>query len=308
MSAITKAALIGATGNLGPAILKALLGADLEVIVLSREGSTSTDSLASHPKQTIIKADFDNIDSIASALNGVEAVVSNVASSALLSQKKLIDGAIQAGVQRFLPSDFGSDFGIAANSSVPFNQPKAEIHEYLFARVKENPSFSYTFVTNGPFFDWCLAFGLFGDLRSHHMKLWDGGDVPFSTTTLASVGKAVVGVFKNPEATRNKEIRVADTSITLRKIMGIVKEIDGQEWTTSEASTAEAYQAGLEEFKKSEPDFQFAVVSQLARIIFSAEHEPDFSHKLDNDKVGLTVMSDAQVKGVIARVLASLQK
>lgn len=55
---INKIALIGATGNLGPAILGALFGSDYEVTVLSRKGRTSTESLASHPKQRIVKVDF----------------------------------------------------------------------------------------------------------------------------------------------------------------------------------------------------------------------------------------------------------
>lgn len=65
---INKVALIGATGNLGPAILKALLDSGYEVMILSREGSTSTDSLASHPGQKIAKVNFEDVNSITSAL------------------------------------------------------------------------------------------------------------------------------------------------------------------------------------------------------------------------------------------------
>ena len=306
MSAITKVALIGATGNLGPAILKALLENNFEVTVLSREGSTSTDSLSSHPNQKIVKVNFDDSGSIASALKGIEGVVSNVASAALYSQKAIIDCAIQAGVQRFIPSDFGSDIDVQANKTIPFNKPKADIHEYLSDKIKEHPEFSYTAVTCGPFFDWSIAFGIFGDFKNHHMTLWDGGNVPFSTTTLGSVGKAVVGVFRNLDATKNKEIRIADTTFTLRQLVDITKSIDGKEWTTTEASTLEAYNEGLAEFGKPEPNFMKAVINQLMRIIFSAEHEPDLSKKLDNEKVGLTIMSDAQVKEVIAGALATL--
>ena len=301
---ISKIALVGATGNIGPAILKALLDGGYEVTILSREGSTSTDSLASHPQQRIVKVNFEDVGSITSALAGIEGMVSNVASHALLSQKKMIDAAISAGVKRFLPSDFGSDLSNEANQSVPFNIPKMEIHQYLEEKSKTHPEFSYTAVCPGPFFDWCLIVGLFGNLKTHDMTLWDGGETRVSTTTLASVGKTVVGVFKNLEATKNKEIHVADTTITQKEIMEIVKEIDGVEWTTKTASTAEAYQTGLDEMKKPEPDIGVMIFNQLYRVIFSAEHGTNMEHKLDNETVGLAGMTKEQVREIVKGCLA----
>ena len=300
---INKVALIGATGNIGAPILKALLDANFEVTILSREGSTSTDSLPSHAGQKIVKVNFNDVDSITKALSGTEGVVSNVASHALLSQKTIIDAALNAGVKRFLPSDFGSDLSAKANA-VPFNQPKIEIHQYLEEKAKSHPEFTYTFVTNGPFFDWCLKMGLFGDFKKHEMTLWDGGETKFSTTTLASVGKTVVGVFKNLKATKNRDIRVADTTVSLNDIIAIAKDIDGKEWTTKPASTNEAYEAGLAEMKKPEPNMMMAVMNQLYKIIFNAEHGPDYSDKLDNEKVGLSVMTDQQVKEVVKSCMA----
>ena len=301
---INKIALVGATGNLGPAILKGLLDGGYEVTVLSREGSTSTDSLASHPQQKIAKVNFEDVNSITSALKGIEGVVSNVASHALLSQKKIIDAAIAAGVKRFLPSDFGADLTLEINRTVPFNMPKVEIHQYLAEKAKTYPDFSYTAVHNGPFFDWCLNIGVFGNLKTHDITLWDGGDTKISTTTLASVAKAVAGVFKNLEATENKDIGIADTTITQKQIMEIVTEIDGKEWTTKTGSTAEAYQIGLDEMKKPEPDMGLAVFNQLYKVIFSEELGPCFEDKLDNDQVGLPVMTQEQVKEVVKRCMA----
>ena len=301
---INKIALVGATGNIGPAILKALLDDGYEVTILSREGSTSTDSLASHPRQKIAKVNFEDVNSITSALEGIEGVVSNVASHVLLSQKKIIDAAVTAGVKRFLPSDFGSDLSVEANKSVPLNMPKIEIHHYLAEKSKTRPEFSYTFVCNGPFFDWCLNLGLFGNLKTHDMTLWDGGETKVSTTTLASVGKAVAGVFKNLEATKNKEIHVADTTITQKQIIEVVKEIDGKEWTTKTGSTAEVYQIGLDEMNKPEPNMGLAIFNQLYRILFSAEHGTCFEDKLDNNKVGLSVMTKEQVKEVVKSCMA----
>lgn len=296
---INKVALAGATGNLGPAILKALLDAGFDVTVLSREGSTSADSLASHPNQKIAKVNFDNVDSMTSALKGVEGLVSNLSSSALLTQKPLIDAAIAAGVKRFLPSDFGSDLTVESNQSIPLNTAKVEIHRYLVEQSGAHPEFSYTGVHTGPFFDWCLRYGLYGNFTTHEVTLWDGGNTEFSTTTLTSVGKAVVGVFKNLEATKNQELRVADTTITQNELIDIVKGIDGAEWTTKTASTSEAYRAALEEIKKPQPNMEIFIYNQLYRIMFSEDQGVSFKGRLNNDKVGLPLMTKNQVKEVI---------
>jgi putative NADH-flavin reductase len=296
----TKIGLVGATGNLGPAILKALLDdGSFDVTVLSREDSSSTDSLAKHPRQRIVKVNFDDASSLTSSLRGIDAVISNVASHALPSQRQIIDAAITAGVQRFLPSEFGSDLSVPANGAVPFNKPKLEIRHYLQDQAKNHEDFSYTFVTNGPFLDWCLQMGLFGNLKTHEATLWDGGDTRVSTTTLASVGRAVVGILKNVEATRNKEIRVADTTVTQKQIIDIVKQLDGKEWTTTEGSTAEAYRIGVDEMAKPQPDMYVAVMNQLYRILYSTEHGTDFGDKLDNELVGLSLMSEEQVRDVV---------
>ena len=69
-------------------------------------------------------------------------------------------------------------------------------------------------------------------------------------------------------------------------------------------SAAEAYKAGLEEMKKPEPNMQVAVLNQLFRIIYSPEHGPDMSDKLDNDKIGVPLMTNEQVKAVVKSCMA----
>lgn len=304
---IQNVALVGATGNVGPAVLNALLSAKFKVTILTREGSTSTDSLPAHPNQSISKVDFTSVDSITKALQSanIQAIICNIASTALPTQKTIVDAAIAANVQRFIPSDFGADLDVPINQTIPFNAPKVDVHEHILSKISENPNFSYTFVTCGPFFDWCLRAGIFGDLSSHTATLWDGGDIPFSTTTLSSVGTAVVGILKNPSATHNRTIRIADTTLTQRQVLDLVKSIDGKEWTTNPGDTAQAYQAGLEEFSKPEPNFMVAVMNQLVRIMFCEEFGVDFSGKLDNEVVGLPKegMSEEELKKVVKGIL-----
>lgn len=99
-------ALAGATGNLGLPILKALLDAGFGVTVLSRIGGNSS-KLKPHPNLTIKEVDFNSVHTLTSALIGAQVVISCLATLAIGSQNPLIDAAVNAGVKRFIPAEFG---------------------------------------------------------------------------------------------------------------------------------------------------------------------------------------------------------
>lgn len=67
-------------------------------------------------------------------------------------QKSFIDAAIQAGVKRFVPSEFGGDTSNEKGAGLlpAFFRPKEEVVEYL--KGKEGV-LSWTAFVTGPFFD-----------------------------------------------------------------------------------------------------------------------------------------------------------
>lgn len=97
-----------------------------------------------------MRANFDSFDSLKSAFQGQDAVVSLVASHVLASQSKLIDAAIAAGVKRYIPSEFGSNTVDPRNmEAVPLFKGKVDVQDYL--KSKEN-EISRTIIVTGPFF------------------------------------------------------------------------------------------------------------------------------------------------------------
>jgi uncharacterized protein YbjT (DUF2867 family) len=82
--------------------LKELLKSGLfEVTVLTRESSNHKFP----PEVKIAKVDYTSPESLAAALEGQDALVSAVATLAVLSQRLLIDAAVKAGVKRIIPSE-----------------------------------------------------------------------------------------------------------------------------------------------------------------------------------------------------------
>lgn len=93
---ISKVALLGADGNLGPAIMRALVENGFNVTVLKRKSSKSP---TSYPSQVSISDDF-NVPELVEALKGMDAVVITVKGSQIDLQKRIAEAAVQAGVKR----------------------------------------------------------------------------------------------------------------------------------------------------------------------------------------------------------------
>ncbi|KKY24154.1 putative isoflavone reductase family protein [Diplodia seriata] len=168
-SPIKNVVLVGAGGNLGPSVLKEFLAASppLNITVLTRPESKSTFP----PTVKVIQTDY-TAPSLTTALTNAnaDALISLVGTPGFAAQKTLIDAAIAAGVQRFIPSEYGSDTSNpSVVSLVPFLAAKRQVVEYLVS--KESATFSWSALITGPFFDWGLKVGFLGfDLQGRKAR------------------------------------------------------------------------------------------------------------------------------------------
>lgn len=97
------------------------------------------------------KTDFSE-SSLLSAFKGQYAIVSAAGAGGFLDQKKIMDMAIKAGVERFLPSEFSSNtLSDTVQELVPVFQGKKEVLDYL--KSKEIEGMSWTGIASGLLFD-----------------------------------------------------------------------------------------------------------------------------------------------------------
>lgn len=158
----------------------------------------------------------------------------------------------------------------------------------------------------GPFFDWGLEHGVLPDVKNRAVTRYNGGDRRFTTTTLASAAKAVVGVLDNLDATRNRDVKVYGTVITQNKIMEIAEKIDGRKWTVKEADLADVRRAAQEKLENANGDMgaiMGAMIMFLAPAVYGGdEYGADFTRgRTDNELLGVPVMSEREVEELVAR-------
>lgn len=135
---------------MGRSVVEALLEADFQVSVVTRDATTAkAPSIA-----RLITSDY-TYDSLVLALNGQDAVVSTVAvGPAIVAQKAMIDAAIAVGVKRFIPSEYGtSSLNIPLEDFKQLMRPKTQTIEYLREKALKHPNFTWSCISSGALFD-----------------------------------------------------------------------------------------------------------------------------------------------------------
>ncbi|KNG80512.1 oxidoreductase CipA-like protein [Aspergillus nomiae NRRL 13137] len=302
MSVIRNVAIAGASGDLGTPVLNALIESKkFNITVLTRHSSK-----AQFPATVrVIPVDYNSLPELTTALSGQDAIISTLTTAAMDVQHTLIDAAISAGVKRFIPSEFSSDVGNPNASTLPVYQSKIAVHKALQAQAAENPTFTYTLIRHGPFLDWGLAAGFFFDFRTETPPFYDGGDRPFSTTTLGTIAQAVIGVLTHSDETKNRPVYVHDLVTTQRQIYTIVQKLaPGRKWNPVDVSTAELEAKAREEWAKGNTDLR-SIVGLLCRAVFAEGYGGEFK-EVDNELLGLGLKTEAGLEEVVKAVLGDL--
>lgn len=292
-----KIAIAGATGNLGPTIVKSLVDAGFEVTVLSQSGNTS--SLPSAVKT--VKVDYSSQESLVAALKGQDAFVSTIPKHD--QQPALIDAAIAAGVKRFIPSEFGSNIaGNANTAALPVFAGKKTTQDYLKQKSNE---ISYTLISNGLFLDWGIQVGLLVNLKGEPTRVFDGGNDKHSFTLLSDVAQAVVGVLKHPEETHNRAVYVQSAALSQNEAIEIAQKAKPDaKIQRQDASVKELLETSHKQFAQGGEQIGAAFFGFIVTSIFadSKEYGNLWDDKNDNSLLGIKEKTAAELKALFAEL------
>lgn len=227
-------------------------------------------------------------------------MVSTIASHALAKQLLLVEAAARAHVKRFIPSEFGSNTPREKTGDLPVFQHKVAVQNALKKHV--STGLSYTLVVNGPFLDWGILVGFVMSAKGKTITLYDGGNRTFSTTTLPDIGRAVVGVLKHPEETKNRAVYVQSYATTLKDLAAIGKKVLGSDgWTENVASVDDIVAGAWEELKNPQPNPDKFALQFIIASIWGEGYGSNFEayHKLDNDLLGIKQLTEHELEELI---------
>lgn len=296
---ITKVALIGANGKLGPAILEALLSAGVfTVTVLSRHSSKSTYPDSVHV--TYVSDDL-SVGELVDVLHGQDAIVVSFAGSNSDLQIRLADAAAQAGVRRFIPADFGScdSSSPRALDLISLYRAKQKVRQHL-EQLASCSSLSWTSLVCGHFFDYGLKSGLLQfDVNAHKARIFDGGDVKWSATTIDTIATAVVRVLQKDDETRNRMLYIQSFCITQNEVLRCLEQVSGHDWQVEHVKSEDYIKEVKREADKDPENVEAMedLVSVVGIVDANWEGKDDFANKL----LGI---EDENLEKVIKKVMS----
>ncbi|KAL3483955.1 hypothetical protein BJX62DRAFT_244385 [Aspergillus germanicus] len=145
---MVRVAIAGGTGNVAREVIDRIVAKKShEVVVLSRQAPTNTGD------DTIkwLQVDYESKASLVQAFKGVDTVFSFLAipdpASMVRLQKNIINAAIEAGVRRFAPSEWGS----TTRARMEIYGYKDENRQYLADINKHNKRLEYCLFQPGYF-------------------------------------------------------------------------------------------------------------------------------------------------------------
>ena len=282
MAAIKNVTLVGASGRLGTFVLDKILASHkFNVQVLKRTGSSYTYAAGAK----VVEADFADLKSLEAAFQGQDAVVSTVGDAGVLDQKLMVDAAIAAGVKRFIPSDFGSNMSNPNSRKLPVFAAKVIVEDYLIEKSKTT-ELTYSFIYVGPFTDFGVQNKFIMDLSQYKPTLFNGGHTQFSSTSMPTVGDAVIGVLTHPTETENRPVHVSEIIISQSQLLSVAKQIaPSKPWAPVDVDLDTLLVSAKERLAQGQHDLQTFFPFLIKSIM-----DPEFGMKFlenDNDLLGI---------------------
>lgn len=229
----------GATGNLGKRISKALIekGADVRAIV---RNSADSDKIKALEKigVTVLQIDMSDIDAIATACEGITCVVCAVAGleNVILDlQKNILEGAIKAGVPRFIPSDFCTDYNnLIAGENRNFDL-RRDFKTYI-----DGTSIQTTSIFNGCFADILMYNTPILNVKEKSIGYWgDNADWELDFTTMDDTAAFTAEAALDDLAPRN--LQIASFQVSPNMIYDDIKQISGKDYKIHQMSSLEYF-------------------------------------------------------------------
>ncbi|MBW8687901.1 NmrA family NAD(P)-binding protein [Chitinophaga rhizophila] len=265
----------GATGDLGSKLCKELIkrGALVRAIVRAESNSASV-SLLRGMGVEIIQAELSDVNSLVAACKGVCCVVSTLAGLhdvIVNAQSQLLQAAIKAGVPRFIPSDFCTDYTqLQIGDNRNFDLRKT------FQSIIDQSDIRATSIFNGAFthvlkYDIPLL-----NTKEQQIEYFTGKlhwRIDFTTVQDTAAYTAAAALDESTP----RYLRIAGTQISPSELADVAKQLFGSNFYLKEWGAMEAFSAYISQVRQQQPEGEhelYPVWQQMQYLysMFAAQH------------------------------------
>lgn len=213
-------AVIGATGQIGSPLTRGLLKNGHAVTIITRKRSLGNESRLSGYEdlgaKVVVCSRMQEVDAVASAIKGCDTLVAAVPGTKAIIQELepvWLKAAAKAGLQRFVPTEFGTHTRAIDMGDGELFDHKKRFHELLF-----ESGIGWTLYYNGGIFDYFLP-----NLRFFRKITTFGNlDLPIYTHDIDDIG--YIGALSITDyRTLNKCVQVDYNALTQNEMLALLK-------------------------------------------------------------------------------------
>ncbi len=219
--------LAGATGNLGGKIATALLAKGAEVRAIVRHETDAQKIKNLEEKGVLVfRVDTSSKSEISKHCAGAHCMVSALAGlreTVIDAQKVFLDAAVEAGVPRFIPSDYSSDFTNLVEGQNRNLDFRREFHTYL-----DSKPIQATTIFNGPFMDLLTTDMPLILFKKQRILCWGNPDQIVEFTTTFNVAEFTAEVALDDNTPRF--LRIAGDRLSCNDFVKLLTEITNEKY------------------------------------------------------------------------------
>lgn len=219
--------IVGATGDLGGRIARALVKRGAIVKALARRESDLDAIVHLRGAGVVVeKVDFENVAELVKALQGASCVVSALSGlrkTMIDVQTNLLTAAVEAGVPRFIPSDFSLDFTKTPEGT----NRNLDLRREFRARLDAAP-IAATSILNGMFADLLTGEAPLILFPLNRIVYWGEADQPLDFTTIADTAEYTAAAALDDDTPR--DLRIAGDTLTARGLREAASQATGKDF------------------------------------------------------------------------------
>jgi nucleoside-diphosphate-sugar epimerase len=217
----------GATGNLGGKIVKELLAKDVEVRAIIRlETDIKKIKDLEQKGVKVFQVYTSNKSEISKHCIGAHCLVSALAGlseTVIDTQKIFLDAAVEANVQRFIPSDYSSDFTNLVDGQNRNLDFRRKFHEYL-----DKTPIKATTIFNGPFMDLLTTDMPLILFKQKRILCWGNADQILEFTTTDNVAEFTAAAAFDENTPRY--LRIAGDKLSCNDFVKLLTELTRKQY------------------------------------------------------------------------------
>ncbi|NBO50150.1 MAG: NmrA family protein [Chitinophagia bacterium] len=217
--------IAGATGNLGGKIVTSLLAKGAEVRAIVRKETDPKKVKALEEKGVIVlETDMSNKSKLALHFEGAHCFVSALSGledTIIHTQRILLDAAIEAKVERFIPSDYSSDFTNLVEGQNRNLDFRRRFHELI-----DTTQIKATTIFNGPFMDLLTTDMPLILFKQKKILCWGDANQKLEFTTTYNVAEFTAEVAIDNETPRY--LRIAGDVLSCNEFVELMTSLTSQ--------------------------------------------------------------------------------